>query len=302
MQNSLSKKANCMLINYDVFNDILRYCEQNKLKKISLLSKEIYDIVHPLLIYRLVRFGTKEIEFHGTRKFAFTTDFKKIDEIKDCCKYFISYMLGYSEQIPDFICPNKVEILDLHKLERKDIFLLDEMTNYHNLMSNKLSQLRELYSFDCHLSRFPQDIYQLKYLKKLIINMGHFESLPEDIRKLEQLQLLDLSGGVLESLPETIVELKQLRILNLFHNRLTSLPETMGKITQLRELDLKDNQLTHLPDSMNQLKYLKELDVRNNKFITPLSDHLVQIIELGKLTFLHPIEKYTRRAQQQMRN
>lgn len=294
-----------MSISYEVFSNILKYCTHKKLKQVSLLSKEVYDLVNTILIYKCVRHhDDAELMFYDTtvvssvyrhKKLMFRkTSGQKKSQIDNCFNYEISYINCDPKEILIFPHLDQIRILDLRGYNER-FASSDEISLYYDSLSKKLSHLCQLYLYNCRLPQFPESICQLKQLTKLCINTADFRSIPESIGNLSQLQHLDLNRNDLESLPESIGNLKQLRILYLDFNRLTLLPESIGQLTHLRELDLYNNRLTHLPDCIHQLKYLRELDVRRNKFTNHLPNYLLELIESSKMSKTDFIPKLYKR-------
>jgi Leucine-rich repeat (LRR) protein len=121
------------------------------------------------------------------------------------------------------------------------------------------------------LKTFPEEIRQLKWLKKLSVTRTDISELPEWIGEFPELVILNLDSNKITSLPESIGNLKKLKEINLSCNRLQTLPETFGNLSVLESFELVEESeyhlidkkseqkawFTHLPESFGNLSSLK---------------------------------------------
>ena len=70
----------------------------------------------------------------------------------------------------------------------------------------KKQRLTELDLSDCSLTEIPTEVFELKWLKTLILNINQLTSVPESITRLTNLSTLELSHNPLEEPPLKIAE------------------------------------------------------------------------------------------------
>ncbi len=119
------------------------------------------------------------------------------------------------------------------------------------------------------LEEIPCLIFQMTWLKKLVIQHLPLQTLPVKIKKLSALEELRLNYTYLRELPEDICTLHQLQILHLENNQLNFIPEPIDQLPVLRRLLLANNRLECLPERIALTK-LEKLSLHGN----PLMDHL----------------------------
>lgn len=115
--------------------------------------------------------------------------------------------------------------------------------------------------------QLPDELFELKQLQTLLLNMSHLNQIPEGIGQLKGLKTLSFLESTFEYLPDSIGELSNLESLNINENaELKSLPESLGQLTQLTGLLLDGNpQLTALPISAKNLTNLKTVRLSNRE-------------------------------------
>ena len=143
----------------------------------------------------------------------------------------------------------------------------------------ELSYLKILILSQNNIRKIPSEIEKLYQLKKIYLGNNQLTSLPESIGNLSNLVQLNLGNNQLTSLPESIGNLSNLVQLNLGNNQLTSLPESIGNLSNLVQLNLGNNQLTSLPESIGNLSNLTSLRLRNNQ-LTSLPESIGNLSEL----------------------
>ncbi|KAF1319675.1 Formaldehyde dehydrogenase adha, partial [Globisporangium splendens] len=113
-------------------------------------------------------------------------------------------------------------------------------------------------------------IWNLRYLKVLILSKNQLQRIPSGIQDLMNLEELDMSYNHLTRLPsclQTIIS--WLQDLKCDHNRLQPLPLAIGHLTELLHLNASFNALDTLPTSMMELKALASLYANDNALKHP---------------------------------
>jgi len=145
-------------------------------------------------------------------------------------------------------------------------FIFKGMTRLPEAVRN-LTYLKTLILRYNQLMHLPEWLGELKHLKVLNINVNNLNELPVSIGELLSLKELLLWKNELSQLPDTLANLSHLEILNLRLNQIQSLPETIEHLSSLKELNLHDNQLTKLPESLTLFKSLERLVLSWNQII-----------------------------------
>jgi len=115
------------------------------------------------------------------------------------------------------------------------------------------------------LTRLPEPIKYLKFLKKLVLRYNQLTVIPDWIGSLIKLESLNLNINNIIELPRTIGNLISLKELFLWKNELSLLPDSIGSLRSLETLNLRLNQINSLPYSFGNLKNLKELNIHDNR-------------------------------------
>ena len=139
--------------------------------------------------------------------------------------------------------------------------------------------------YNANLNEIPEEISQLKKLKKLNLNNNEIRSIPDFITSLIKLEEIFLSGNTekVSNLPKDISKLINLRLLILNRNNLSLFPSDFAKLDNLQILRLDDNLFDHLGDDIFSLKSLEYLYLKRNKISTIDS---IQNPEVSKLKVL----------------
>ncbi len=156
-----------------------------------------------------------------------------------------------------------------------------------------------------NLRKLPNEILNLKQLKRLLLVNNRITELPPQIERLEALEHLDLNGNLLNALPKNFAKLKQLKRLSLSHNRFTNLAKSVRELNQLEVLDIGHNLIGKIGCDMTQFKNMKRFYVNNNKIsklpaglfsleklqVLDASNNQLQSLpsELGKLNDLYEL-------------
>ena len=122
--------------------------------------------------------------------------------------------------------------------------------------------------FDCGYHEEIFHAYKVKknHIVKLWLSYSKISKLPESIGNLKFLKELYLSHCNLTFLPESIGNLKLLKILDLTYCDLTSLPQSFKKLQNLEKLYIYNNYFTSMPESIRNIKSLKYLDIYDEDF------------------------------------
>jgi len=160
-------------------------------------------------------------------------------------------------------------------------FIFKGLTKLPNAIKH-LTYLRKLTLRYNQITELPNWIESLCALESLNLNVNNINNLPSTLGNLSHLKELLLWKNELQDLPISICSLQSLKYLNLRLNQLKLLPYDLGNLTNLLDLNLHDNKLTELPESISSLKLLETLNLSWNLLTTiPLSiSNLTSLISL----------------------
>ncbi|HEC38549.1 MAG TPA: leucine-rich repeat domain-containing protein, partial [bacterium] len=128
----------------------------------------------------------------------------------------------------------------------------------------ELRSLKKLALINNKIKFFPESFVNLVFLKELNLNMNLIEQLPEFFSEFTYLKKIILSNNKLSFLPKSFFTLKALSQLHLNNNKLQTIPDTISGLINLSTLSLNDNRLKELPSTISDLRNLYFLDLRNN--------------------------------------
>ena len=140
----------------------------------------------------------------------------------------------------------------IQEVKEKKLEELDLSNNYQASENDKLTKI-------------PEEVFELKYLKVLNLNRNRISELPESIGNLSSLTRLFLRENQISELPESIGNLSSLTRLFLRGNKISELPESIGNLTNLIGMFISENQILELPESIGNLTNLTWLDLSKNK-------------------------------------
>ena len=109
---------------------------------------------------------------------------------------------------------------------------------------------------------FPSIVYQLQWLKELVITKGKIVEIEDNISFLPNLEFLNVSRCKLVKVSPMIGTLTNLKSLKLSNNFLKSLPFSISGLVKLSKLELQENELDFL--AVAQLTSLTELNLESN--------------------------------------
>lgn len=161
-----------------------------------------------------------------------------------------------------------------------------------DLPQNKITKLKDIKNpdlvFDLDLSgqkldSFPDEIFNLIYLKKLNLADNQISFLPPEINRLTNLEEFNMENNQLSgTLPAEIGAWKKLKVLDVSGNNLTGIPAEIGNLAGLATLDYNNNKLTSLPQEIENLTGLRYLFLSNNEF-TRVPEQLKKMTNLKTL-------------------
>ena len=131
-----------------------------------------------------------------------------------------------------------------------------------------LSGLEKL-SVDKNMIEEISSIGKMLSLKTLSISGNKLATLPEDLCQLRFLKKLSVHNNRIYELHASLGLLVNLETLDLRSNLLTYLPVSIGQLNSLKHLDVAENRLGALVLSVCNLKNLERIDVRDNPLQRP---------------------------------
>jgi internalin A len=171
----------------------------------------------------------------------------------------------------------RIEQVDREKSEE-----LDLTSKALGSLPDQLWQLRSLKRLrlgDNRLREIPDEIAELSNLEWLDLYDNELEEIPNAVTRLPNLQMLLLAGNQLESIFDSIAQLSNLRILDLSNNRLSTISNGIFNLSNLEWLDISNNEITEIGSGIDQLTKLTTLDLSNND-IQELPDKICQLENL----------------------
>jgi len=166
-----------------------------------------------------------------------------------------------------------------------------ESSVHSSLLNKNITKVNLSFSIESSqsppLSKFPENIYNFKYLDELIMNRTEIPTLPEGISSLKKLKYLDLQENYLKTLPNDISTLKSLEILNIGFSYCLDQKTSLNQITPLKSLKVLQNygnRLDMMDKSISSLKLLKEINLHSNDF-TKIPKQLYSLSNLETINF-----------------
>lgn len=101
-------------------------------------------------------------------------------------------------------------------------------------------------------------IWNLQFVKKLVLSKNQLQRIPSGIQDLVHLEELDVSYNHLTRLPSCLQTTITLTALNASHNHIQAFSPKLWKLRAMRRLDLSHNVLQELPYVEGDLKLLRE--------------------------------------------
>ena len=224
------KKALELLKSYG--SPTLQDALQNKVRKLAKnMTDHLYDFVSgtELTQWKINFYIQLFVDdwVNGLQKNNLNTDivrFSKTEERRDFLRYFIKRWWNPNNQRYSWNEKLSFELYGDLLFDQPYIhtLVIDYRFNSKHAPTrfpegiSKMEQLEYLFlATDLHKTGFPEELFQLKNLKKLYLSSCNLKSIPTGLKELSQLEILSLEKNQLEMLPEDLVTMNQLKELNL---------------------------------------------------------------------------------------
>lgn len=145
---------------------------------------------------------------------------------------------------------------------------------------------------DLGLSKVPDEVKNMAYLRSINLSENCLTELPDFICSYTSLENLDVSYNKLSYLPNAIGSLGSLESLNARCNQLNAIPVSIEKLSMLSFLDISYNRLSTLPDVFNGLSRLEHCNIKGNN-IASLPEKISILSRPKQLTILQHMERIT---------
>lgn len=136
------------------------------------------------------------------------------------------------------------------------------------------------------INEIPEEVYELKQLKSLIIWLDvdgtEIKEISPKIAQLKNLEYLELRLNYQAKLPDELFDLKKLSILSLAECGIKELSPKIGELNNLEQLVLDNNYLENLPEELGNLSELKVLTIEKN-LLVDLPQSLEKLTKLETL-------------------
>lgn len=122
-----------------------------------------------------------------------------------------------------------------------------------------------------HQEAIPEEIGEIKTLKKLEIFDNEVKYLPRSLEKLTELECLRITGNKVSELGFDIAKLQRLEILDLSAMPLKIFPVGITELKNLKALYLSAEHMSEVPEALMALKNLKVVSISeiDKKKLTP---------------------------------
>lgn len=122
-----------------------------------------------------------------------------------------------------------------------------------------------------HQETIPEEIGEIKTLKKLEIFDNEVKYLPRSLEKLTELECLRITGNEVSELGFDIAKLQKLEILDLSAMPLKAFPLGITKLKNLKALYLSAEHMSEVPEALMALNKLKVVSISevDKKKLTP---------------------------------
>jgi len=180
---------------------------------------------------------------------------KEIGELRELSDLDVSYT--WTKYLPD-------ELFEMGKLKNLDLF--SSSVGYGDIMQKSFSKLVLLEEINLGrngLTRLPDDLYNVNWLKELYISDNKHEILDDlHLEKFPVLEKLGMFGLGMTKIPNTISQMSSLKMLYIGNNRLYDIDDF--KFPELEVLYAYENYFAKIPDSILSINTLKRLNLSNN--------------------------------------
>jgi len=134
-----------------------------------------------------------------------------------------------------FLIEFRKNLIDLPLLEAKEHELCLKKC-LRRIEQCKKHQYKKLNLSSLNITKLPEELSELNWLKELDLSCNKLECLPEWIGDFSELTVLNLWGNNLPKLPDSIIKLQKLKTINLGLNNFKSLPELFGNRVSLESI------------------------------------------------------------------
>lgn len=197
---------------------------------------------------------------------------------------------------------NNLENLSLKNYDLKTIFSLDVSGNRLTALPESLKKCRNLYEInisDNLFEEFPEVLYEMPWIKRIVINNCKLKYIRSRIKKISELETLFVSGNEISSVSEEISLLPNLKYVDFSKNKLKELdyiflPEALyvnlssnslaripnGILTKkIMHIHIADNGIGKLPEVITACTSLSYLNLSENKlwFFPEKMDEMVSL-------------------------
>jgi len=153
-----------------------------------------------------------------------------------------------------------------------------------------LKNLKRLGLSDCNLDSFPMGLLQMEQLEGLSLFNNDIKIIPNEISALKNLKHLNLGYCNLTNFPNGILSLSELAYLRLDYNNLKQIPNDICLLRNLELLRLRSTHINKLPESIGMLTNLKYLNIDIQRF-DPYPNNITQLpSSFGNLTALEKLD------------
>lgn len=134
------------------------------------------------------------------------------------------------------------------KNANKKIINTDPLHTKQLITKNDKNQIIELYLNGLNLKEIPEEVFELKHLKRFDCVNNKLTVLPSRFTELPELETLFLFSNDITEIPDDVLFLKTLKILEIHNNPIKSIP------LELFESKKRTNRLNSLRNYVNSLK------------------------------------------------
>lgn len=156
-------------------------------------------------------------------------------------------------------------------------------------MLGAISEIKQLDTLElcrCHLTTFPDRLFDLENLRVLTMSHNELDYVDPNLPKCVKLERLIMDWNMIKSIDPGIFsedKFKTLVVLNFSHNRLAVLPVQFGSgLDQIKYIDVSYNKLVLIPDAILNCRRLQVMILSHNR-LKQLPDNIDKLEDLRKL-------------------
>ncbi|RZA03894.1 MAG: leucine-rich repeat domain-containing protein [Sphingobacteriaceae bacterium] len=125
--------------------------------------------------------------------------------------------------------------------------------------------INTIYLAENKFTTIPPQLYKIKSLQHIILNVNPIIELPADLHRLKKLKSLSVGSTLIKEINVDLSKLESLEDFDISSNKLTKFPEQIKNIPHLKWLSLESNEFTDLSFIDGKLRKLETLQVYTNK-------------------------------------